>query len=230
MKRPLSPLLPEETEEANDAASFAQQTNAALAVWLNEAHCSVDKVLADYPAIDKIKTVGEMVLLAGPFDESKDSSLAGRQLIAAICDIRHAIGGIQAGCHVGELVGAVLGMERLCFDIFGDAVNVASRTMTSSHGEEGMTVTEEFHSLVTGSSTTPFTPADHLHAGDEPCVEESPQSVRWSDPFTAQAKGKGEIQLRRVVEWASRRERASSSTRENQSMVTNTSAEGKPFV
>ena len=37
---------------------------------------------------------------------------------------------MHSGIHCGPLVGAIQGTSRLCFDVFGDTVNVASRTMT----------------------------------------------------------------------------------------------------
>ena len=42
---------------------------------------------------------------------------------------------IRIGIHTGPLVAGVIGTKKFCYDIWGDAVNIASRM--ESHGKSG---------------------------------------------------------------------------------------------
>ena len=122
---------------------------SASSSWLMAAHTQVDQHLSDRKAftlIEKVKTVGDIVLLAGPLnsapmmrDEADDkhpplAAVACRELCCAVARIRES-NDLLVGFHVGEVVGAVVGRTRLTFDIFGDCVNVASRMMTMAKME-----------------------------------------------------------------------------------------------
>jgi class 3 adenylate cyclase len=116
--------------------------------WLLASHHAVDRVLALFKAIDKIKTIGDVVMIAGPFTDEHNPSTAASQLLRAIQTIRATVcPDLKAGLHSGELVAGVLGTNRLCFDIFGDAVNVASRAMTNSAIGEINATAEFLHTL-----------------------------------------------------------------------------------
>lgn len=129
-------------------------TTLHAADWMLDAHVKIDAVLEQFGRIEKIKTIGDIVMLAGPFAKEYQADAAGEavnsvattvtidpqkqeavQLAAdellAICVLARKVAAIRAGLHVGEVVGAVLGTSRLAFDIFGDAVNVSSRVMTT---------------------------------------------------------------------------------------------------
>ena len=150
--------------------------------WLGAAHTAVDEIIKQdkYSAVDKIKTIGSIVMLAGPF-EVRHCTLreATVQMIGMINDFRN-VTPLRAGIHCGELVGAVLGSNRLCFDIFGDTVNVASRAMsTGSRGE--VSVTREFFGEF----------PENTRIGDSTIV--------FSDETTRSAKGKGHIRIRTLL-------------------------------
>ena len=85
---------------------------------------------------------------------------------------------IKAGLHVGEIVGSVVGNNRICFDIFGDAVNVASRAMSSARARDSIRCTETFHDMYLA------------------CEDGSSSGSQFSTPISVLAKGKGSIQVR----------------------------------
>ena len=111
-------------------------TSADGGQWMLREHAIVDDVVAKYRCVEKIKTIGPLVMLAGPFDPPvaslRDAALAAQEMINAVKEIASATAVACAGVHVGEVMAAVLGTSRICFDIFGDVVNVASRAMSTT--------------------------------------------------------------------------------------------------
>ena len=175
--------------------------------WLRPAHIAVDDILKKYAAIDKIKTIGDLIMIAGPFSEDRCVEEAADQMVAAASEIRQ-LATIQAGIHYGEIVGAVLGTNRLCFDIFGDTVNTASRCM--SGGSEGdVTVSGEVCELLTGSqaeaevgeareTSTSSVSTDHYRPSQ---IHRYCDGLRFGEPIQQLAKGKGYLTVHRVVEF-----------------------------
>ena len=72
-------------------------------------------------------------------------------LLRVVMSLRQTVP-LRAGLHVGPVVAAVLGTSRLAFDVFGDAVNVASRCMSTADGPNTVTLSLPFvHRLVTAA-------------------------------------------------------------------------------
>ena len=136
------------TSSINPGSSNGEAQNVDYdLLWLRRAHVEVDAVLARYDAIDKIKTIGDIVMIAGPFREKQFTAAdAAEQMMCAISQLRK-VATVQGGVHVGEVVGAVLGTNRLCFDIFGDVVNTASRCMTGGSRSD-VILSEDFCGLL----------------------------------------------------------------------------------
>ena len=183
-------------------------------VWLIAAIQAVDKILQKYPAVVKIKTIGEKVMLAGPFDPQYTVAQAADQAIAIVSELRF-LTSISVGLHCGPIVGAILGTNRLCFDIFGDSVNTASRAM-STGGDGDATVTAEFFEVFTEArqvenchAPTPTgSPNVKINqaAYDENSLHKRPffcRDVQFSEPIERVAKGKGVIYMRTVTQFAS---------------------------
>ena len=133
------------------------------------------------------------------------------QTIAAVSELR-SLTTITVGLHCGPIVGAILGTNRLCFDIFGDSVNTASRAM-STGGVGDVTVTAEFFEafLVTSSTDCEENPnRHHLAPAPSPIatIEHNDvldshycQGVAFSEPVERIAKGKGVVQMRTVTKF-----------------------------
>ncbi len=81
--------------------------------------------------LEKIKTVGDSVMVAGNLLCAKDDAVAA----AARCglDMASELAAMdfgwtaRVGLHVGPVVAGIVGQERYQFDIWGDTVNVAAR-------------------------------------------------------------------------------------------------------
>jgi class 3 adenylate cyclase len=204
--------------------------------WLGKAITEVDDLLGRYPTISKIKTIGDVVMLAGPFEAEKSNSQTTSQtrggadahlhsirdiatnpqdvqqtmveLVQVSQALRRVGGGLHTGMHVGPIVGAIQGTSRLCFDVFGDTVNVASRTMTGSAKIHQLTSTNsegencESHSSFCAVSEECrrillLAATAGAESGEE---EEGAADERRRCPFTfheaqVSAKGKGDLKV-----------------------------------
>ena len=176
---------------------YHRDASIELTDWLLDAHRRVDELLAtgDFPAFIKIKTIGNAVLLAGCFDESHSVSPqeSASQLTEAV---RHMINDfkmrnviLHAGLHHGPVVGAVLGLNRLAFDIFGDTVNTASRTLTSGVAS---CLGEEHHDTLSSIAHCTDNFFNLLPASKA-------QSQFHQQPIELLAKGKGTLIVYRMI-------------------------------
>jgi class 3 adenylate cyclase len=110
--------------------------------------------LCDKCGVEKIKTIGDEYMVV-----SSSSECAGdrqiRNLAEFSLEVLQLIDGlrypdgervkIRIGMHTGRAVAGVIGQNKFAYDIWGDAVNVASRMESS--GEAGrIHVTQEIHS------------------------------------------------------------------------------------
>jgi adenylate cyclase len=110
--------------------------------------------LAEEHGVDKIKTIGDSYMAAAGFDGrgAEGAIAAGRFALAAIAAIaRHPPLGarklaLRVGIHCGPATAGVIGDTRFSYDVWGDAVNVASRM--ESHGVPGrIQVSEAFRAI-----------------------------------------------------------------------------------
>jgi adenylate cyclase len=112
-----------------------------------------DALCQQYGA-DKIKTIGDSYMAAAGFDgmQAEGAAAIGR-LALAMMDViaqQPPLGGrklrLRAGIHCGPATAGVIGDTRFSYDVWGDAVNTASRM--ESHGEPGrIQVSEAFRNL-----------------------------------------------------------------------------------
>ncbi|MBK9249088.1 MAG: tetratricopeptide repeat protein [Ignavibacteria bacterium] len=109
-------------------------------------------VLAERHGLEKIKTIGDayMVVSGAPIqreDHAESMANFALEMVEAMKEFRSISTGeeiqLRIGIHSGEVVAGVIGKKKFAYDLWGDAVNTASRM--ESHGEAGkIHVSEEF--------------------------------------------------------------------------------------
>ena len=128
-----------------------------LVGMLNDVFSKFD-TLAERYGLEKIKTIGDayMIVAGLPTPHSDhpqsvaDMALDMVEEIAALSDESSLKLGIRIGIHSGPVVAGVIGLKKFIYDIWGDAVNLASRM--ESHGIEGkIQVSEEFYNRTKNS-------------------------------------------------------------------------------
>jgi len=137
-----------------------------LIYLLNTIFSNADAVMEKH-GLEKIKTIGDayMAVAGAPVhqeDHAQRAALAAIDVMEAMNNLSviipeelgetnwtQHVGEIQVriGLHCGEAIGGVIGDKKFTFDLWGDAVNTASRM--ESHGEAGkIHVSEEFKNAV----------------------------------------------------------------------------------
>jgi adenylate cyclase len=120
---------------------------------------SIDELCEQY-GVEKIKTIGDSYMAAAGFaGGAAGGALAvGRMALAMMKDIdrQPPLGGrklkLRIGIHCGPATAGVIGDTRFSYDVWGDAVNTASRM--ESHGVPGrIHVSEQFRDLAAGAFT-----------------------------------------------------------------------------
>lgn len=109
---------------------------------LNEIFSHFDMLVDDY-ALEKIRTIGDNYMVASgvPHPRSDHAqALAGLALdMSHYLSHRPAVNGqaidFRIGINSGPVVGGVIGRSKFHYDVWGDAVNIASRM--ESHGLPG---------------------------------------------------------------------------------------------
>lgn len=109
--------------------------------------------------IEKIKTIGDAYMVAAGFDG--DAEDGARRIILAAMEMQEFINDrfdsarklekpafqMRAGVHTGPVVAGVVGMKKFQYDIWGDAVNIASR-LESAGDVNFVNVSRETYELV----------------------------------------------------------------------------------
>lgn len=129
-----------------------------LVTLLDEVFGAFDNIIAKY-GMEKIKTIGDAYMCASGLPQA-DSENAIKAVNAAL-DMQHYIKEfgaankiqnlpvfeIRVGIHTGPLVAGVVGLNKFAYDIWGDAVNLASQM--EQHSEPGkVNISGETYSLV----------------------------------------------------------------------------------
>jgi adenylate cyclase len=125
-----------------------------VVAFLNAIVCKFD-ALTEIHGVEKIKTIGDSYMAAAGFTGSaKDGALAiGRFALAIreIIDAEPIFGGrklkIRIGLHCGPVTAGVIGDTRFSYDIWGTAVNIASR-MESEGLPDHIHVSETYREMV----------------------------------------------------------------------------------
>jgi class 3 adenylate cyclase len=98
--------------------------------------------LADRHGLEKIKTIGDAYMAAGGLPVPRDNHLnsAAEMSLDMLEKVReipcdHGPIRLRIGLHSGAAIGGVIGVRKFVYDIWGEAVNMASRLESS--GEPG---------------------------------------------------------------------------------------------
>ena len=133
---------------------------AELVEELNECFVAFDNIIEKYE-LEKIKTIGDAYMCAGNIP-SPDPGHAYKIIKAALdiqdfverYNVRRAEKGlepweIRIGVHIGPIVAGVVGKKKYAYDIWGSAVNIASRM--ESNGTPGkVNISADTHEIVKG--------------------------------------------------------------------------------
>ena len=100
-----------------------------LVHMLNDVFAVCDQIIARH-GLTKIKTIGDALLAVCGAPEVIEDHV--QRTAAAACDMMRMLmnrNGLRfrVGLHCGPVVAGVIGTERVAYDVWGDAVNVASR-------------------------------------------------------------------------------------------------------
>ena len=145
----------------------SQISATELVEGLNVLFTEFDRIATKH-GLEKIKTIGDAYMAAcGVPERNEDHALRTARFALDVCESikTMAIGSqkakvnIRIGLHCGNVVAGIIGEKKFAYDLWGDAVNTASRM--ESHGEAGkIHVSEDFKNMLGADFT--FTPRGEM--------------------------------------------------------------------
>jgi adenylate cyclase len=146
-----------------DIVDFTQMSATAHPVevvnFLNEVFSSFD-LLAERHGLEKIKTIGDAYMVAAGLPEPREDHTEA--IVAFAIDMLASLEGVtgldgspirlRVGINTGPVVAGVIGRQKFIYDLWGDAVNVASR-MESNGLTNQIQVTEAVKKKLDGRYT-----------------------------------------------------------------------------
>jgi adenylate cyclase len=150
LKNPLTTIIADKHEDASvmfaDIAGYTERASdtppADLVEFLNRLYTDFDR-LVERHGLEKIKTSGDCYIVVSGVPEPRPDHLEALACLAlsmadAVADLTDPRGRavpLRIGLGAGPVVAGVVGTRRFFYDVWGDAVNVASRM--ESTGVEG---------------------------------------------------------------------------------------------
>jgi guanylate cyclase len=138
-----------------DFTPLSERLPPAEVVGLLDRLFSHFDVLAERHGLEKIKTIGDCYMVAAGVpsprpDHARAVALMALEMLAAMGsadEVGHPGLELRVGINSGPVVAGVIGRKRLLYDLWGDAVNTASRM--ESHGTPGrIQITRETYELL----------------------------------------------------------------------------------
>lgn len=131
-----------------------QLTPDTLVKNLNKIFTHFDNLAGEY-GLEKIKTIGDSYMVASGLTELKKDHIRNMAdfALAISADVQNfSLDGrqkcdVRIGIHIGQVVAGVIGTKKFSYDIWGDAVNTASRMESS--GETGkIQISQKFYEYI----------------------------------------------------------------------------------
>ena len=159
LKDPAHGVIADRYEDASilfaDIAGFTERAShmppAELVRFLDRLYTTFDR-LVDRHGLEKIKTTGDSYMVVSGVPQSRADHVEA--LAALALDISRAVGDLRdptgrpvplrIGMASGPVVAGVVGARRFFYDVWGDAVNVASR-MESTDPEGRIQVPQDVY-------------------------------------------------------------------------------------
>jgi len=121
---------------------------------LNDIFTNFDKIIDKYNCV-RIKTIGDAYMAVCGLPNSDQNSTKNIVMAAIECrkylEERNKTAEykwkIRLGIHTGEVVAGIVGIKKYIYDVFGDAVNVASR-MESNSEEMKIGISDDVYKLI----------------------------------------------------------------------------------
>ncbi len=110
---------------------------------------SVFDTLAERHGLEKIKTIGDAYMVVGGLPAPMENHAAAVMAMAIDMQaaVKHHPFKLRIGINTGPVVAGVIGKKKFSYDLWGDAVNIASRM--ESHGVvDRIQVSTETHGLL----------------------------------------------------------------------------------
>ncbi len=128
-------------------------THTQVVDVLNEVFSRFDELAAHY-GVEKIKTIGDCYMVAAgvPREDPRHAELLAAMAlemvrVAQLTTVEGAPLRVRVGISSGPVVAGVIGQRKFIYDLWGDAVNLASRM--ESHGATNQVrVTASTHTLI----------------------------------------------------------------------------------
>ncbi|MFN3557301.1 MAG: adenylate/guanylate cyclase domain-containing protein [Bacteroidales bacterium] len=116
-----------------------------------------DEIIEQY-GLEKIKTIGDCYMCAGGIPEENPSNavttvLAGLRIQLAVESLKDDFNAqlphfrLRLGIHSGQVVAGIVGKNKFAYDIWGDAVNIASRIVEAGV-QDRVNISEKTYRLV----------------------------------------------------------------------------------